>query len=1097
MIWDAIASLLRPRQLRPVARRAILRGEELESRCVPTIYRWNVSTWSNTSNWNDSDDWEFKVGDGWFPAPNGTYPGKADTDDDVEFWAPDNSEDFTGDCFLNITVSLHSLTMKPGSFSKLMLQSGKNLTISGSNALSELRMDGNGAIYGDPDIGEAGSVVVKPKASFTWRSGYLTFLNVDIQRAQNNEATMVIAPKAAGTPSLTSTVINVHGQLQWGNVDVICATPRGDKQSDAIHIYQDGVFNITAAGKQFNALNGADADPNRLTVQNEGTVILNSAGTATLVANYETSGTTELTRGTLAISGTAEQNNPLSGSSSFKIFKGSTIATPFLGIRDGAIIGNGTVTGSLILGRDPGSPNYSFSLPTIAPGGGGGNIGTIVVTNDFHMYNGRMEIEIASPPDPAPGSPQPFDRVQVGGYASFATTDFASVRKVEGILLAVHQGINATTNIPFLSYSSRTDDFSTVVKPGSNWSWDKNNTSYWFRLPTPNPNISPSQGRIGGRVFRDDGAVAGAFESGTEDPLVGVTVKLRDATGTTVLATTTTDSEGLYEFDDLDPGVYVVEFVRPTGERLTLANATDDAADSDADPLTGWAVVDVNNAFAESVFAGFNADADPEAANDSFDAHKNTAIAGTVLTNDTDSDDDALTVALDTDVSHGTLTLNSDGTFTYTPNTNYTGTDSFTYTVDDGYDGTDTATVTITIANTAAPVGANDTYTTPAGLVVEVAEGVLDNDTDQNNGTLVAVLTAGPSHGTLELNSDGSFVYTPDEDYVGTDSFTYRPSDADGPGNLATVTISVTDHAPEAVDDTASTNEDTAVAIGVLDNDADADNDALTILGVSDGIYGTVAIDDNGTANDPTDDFVVYTPDANFNGTDWFVYVIDDGYGRLSYATATVTVSAVNDAPDAVNDAYGTLQNQQLPMLVRLNDTDIDGDTLTVTGVGLASHGTVTYTSTSVTYTPFGGYTGTDSFTYTISDGHGGTDTATVNMIIAAPATISGNLWLDLDHDGINDFPMEPPNSSGVQVQLLDSAGNVLATTTASNGQYAFNNLFAGNYQVRVILPPNVTVSPKDQGSNDAIDSDFNSTGYSDLLSLSAGITLDLDIGWY
>src|SRR5262249_17219111 len=124
-------------------------------------------------------------------------------------------------------------------------------------------------------------------------------------------------------------------------------------------------------------------------------------------------------------------------------------------------------------------------------------------------------------------------------------------------------------------------------------------------------------------------------------------------------------------------------------------------------------------------------------------------------------DFDTLAVALVSDVSHGTLVLNSDGSFTYTPNTDWSGVDTFTYSVNDGYEGTDTATVSITVANTPAPVGVNDTYTLTEGeMFVEAADGVLDNDTDQGNGTLTAVLVSGPTHGTLVLNDDGSFGYT-------------------------------------------------------------------------------------------------------------------------------------------------------------------------------------------------------------------------------------------------------------------------------------------------------------------------------------------------
>ena len=364
--------------------------------------------------------------------------------------------------------------------------------------------------------------------------------------------------------------------------------------------------------------------------------------------------------------------------------------------------------------------------------------------------------------------------------------------------------------------------------------------------------------------------------------------------------------------------------------------------------------------------------------------HKNTSVAGNVLDNDTDADDDPLTVTLDTDVSHGSLTLNSDGTFSYTPDTNYTGTDSFIYTIDDGFGGTDTATANITIDNSLAPVGVADEYKTPAGpLEVDDEEGVLDNDTDQSNGTLVAVLVSGPSHSYLELYEDGSFYYMPDNDFVGTDEFVYRPWDDDGPGEETTATIDVTNNPPTPEDDEAETDEDAVVPVNidVLANDTDPDNDDLGISSAF-AANGTVEIDDNGTANDPTDDTLDYTPYADFSGTDVIVYWVYDEYDRYASAIVEATVNPDPDNPLAADDDAQILKNaEDVPIDVLANDYDGDGDTLTVTAVTQGSHGTVAYTATGVTYTPDNNYTGSDTFTYTVSDGTT-TDTATVNVTV-------------------------------------------------------------------------------------------------------------------
>src|SRR5262249_39626923 len=144
----------------------------------------------------------------------------------------------------------------------------------------------------------------------------------------------------------------------------------------------------------------------------------------------------------------------------------------------------------------------------------------------------------------------------------------------------------------------------------------------------------------------------------------------------------------------------------------------------------------------------------------------------------------------------------------------------------------------------------------------------------------------------------------------------YRPTDDDGPGNLTTVNISVTDHPPVPADDEATTNEDTSVTISVLTNDTDTDGDTLTVLGSSDGIGGTTAVNEDGT--------ITYTPYANWNGTDTFVYVIDDGYGRLAFGTVTVTVNPVNDAPVISSEPIIVPQDTPLDIDLRTRVTDVE-----------------------------------------------------------------------------------------------------------------------------------------------------------------------------
>jgi hypothetical protein len=168
--------------------------------------------------------------------------------------------------------------------------------------------------------------------------------------------------------------------------------------------------------------------------------------------------------------------------------------------------------------------------------------------------------------------------------------------------------------------------------------------------------------------------------------------------------------------------------------------------------------------------------------------------AAGVLANDFDSDGDSLAAVLASNVSHGTLTLNLDGSFTYTPSPGYSGPDSFTYKANDGTADSNVVTVSIVVEPASvAPVADDDSYTTALATVLEVAgPGVLDGDTDANGDVLkVAEIVTAPAHGTLEARDDGSFTYIPAAGFSGSDSFSYRAFDGEHFSNIATVTINV------------------------------------------------------------------------------------------------------------------------------------------------------------------------------------------------------------------------------------------------------------------------------------------------------------------
>ena len=373
----------------------------------------------------------------------------------------------------------------------------------------------------------------------------------------------------------------------------------------------------------------------------------------------------------------------------------------------------------------------------------------------------------------------------------------------------------------------------------------------------------------------------------------------------------------------------------------------------------------------------------PVAVNDSYTVAQDGTLspdaAHGVLANDTQADGAALSAVKVSDPSHGSLTLNSDGSFTYTPNAGYHGTDSFTYKANNGFFDSGPATVTITVD--APPVAVNDSYTAPQSgtLSPDAAHGVLANDSQADGKSLSAVKVSDPSHGSLTLNSDGSFTYTPTAGYHGPDSFTYKANDGFQDSNTATVTITV-DAVPVAVNDSYTVAQNGALspdaAHGVLAKDTQADGNPLTAVKVSDPAHGSLTLNSDGS--------FTYTPTAGYHGPDSFTYKANDGFQDSNTATVTITVDAV---PVAVNDSYTVAQNGTLTPDaahgVLANDTQADGAALSAVKVSDPSHGSLTLNSDgSFTYTPTAGYHGPDSFTYKANDGFQDSNTATVTITV-------------------------------------------------------------------------------------------------------------------
>ncbi len=400
---------------------------------------------------------------------------------------------------------------------------------------------------------------------------------------------------------------------------------------------------------------------------------------------------------------------------------------------------------------------------------------------------------------------------------------------------------------------------------------------------------------------------------------------------------------------------------------------------------------------------------------------EDTQIVVNALANDSDIDGNALTLTNFSQPQNGTVTCTLAGACTYTPNPDFNGEDSFTYTVTDNSGGTSTANVRLTVRPVNdAPTARDNAYDAAEDQPLRIdGPGVLGNDTDPENNRLQALLQTPPTNGTVTLLPDGSFVYVPNENFNGQDSFTYRANDDIDFSNVSTVTINVApaNDPPRAQPDTATTAEDTPTTVNVRANDspgpADESGQTLTVESIA-------AQPQNGTARVDGDGNVTYTPDANFNGTDTFTYrVCDSGDPReCDTATATITVSPVNDAPRANNDTARTGEDNPALIDVLANDaagpTNETGQTLTVTNVTDPEHGTAEVVldgpnAGQVRYTPDPDYSGPDSFEYRVCDSGAPQEcaTATVNVVVVAvnDAPRAEDDRRSVDEDAVLRFP--------------------------------------------------------------------------------------------
>jgi hypothetical protein len=331
----------------------------------------------------------------------------------------------------------------------------------------------------------------------------------------------------------------------------------------------------------------------------------------------------------------------------------------------------------------------------------------------------------------------------------------------------------------------------------------------------------------------------------------------------------------------------------------------------------------------------------------------------------TDAEGDALTYALATNPSNGTWTL-SGNVVTYTPNTNYNGSDSFTFTVSDAEYTSSPATVNISIA------AVNDAPTATAQSVTgneDSPQTITLAGTDAEGDDLTYALATNPSNGTSTL-SGNVVTYTPNTNYNGSDSFTFTVSDGVSTSSPATVDISIAavNDAPTAATQSVSGNEDAAQTITLAGSDVDGD-----------GLTYALATNSSNGASTLSGNVVTYTPNTNYNGSDSFTFTVSDAEYTSSAATVSITVASVNDVPVILSTpALDALDGSLYEYSLSVSDVDLDVVAITATGPNWL---TVNDNILSGTPSPSDG--GLHQIVLSANDGNGGVVTQSYTLAVS------------------------------------------------------------------------------------------------------------------
>ena len=359
------------------------------------------------------------------------------------------------------------------------------------------------------------------------------------------------------------------------------------------------------------------------------------------------------------------------------------------------------------------------------------------------------------------------------------------------------------------------------------------------------------------------------------------------------------------------------------------------------------------------------------------------------------------------------------------------------------------------------PSANNDSYNVGMNAPIELFVLVNDNDSDAFRISAVSA----PTNGSVS-NNQSSIIYTPNDTYVGSDTFSYTIKDSVGQESSAVVNINIANIPPKAENDSGETVQSQAIAIDVLVNDISEGGHNLSIASTSSPSNGSISHDGK---------IITYTPAVGFAGNDSFVYVVRDSYGDET--TASVGIKITNVEPIAKDDEYSLVQNESVTIDVLVNDVDAAGDVLELVSIDLPEQGTAQIENNKIVFTPANGFAGSESINYTLIDSYGASSQASLmlDVVNLAPSA--------------NDDAEEVLKNYSLTIDVLANDEDVLADDltiqSVSSPQYGSVEIVAG----KLLYQPNTDYVGDDVFGYTIVDS----YGASD----SAFITVTVNNGIY